>query len=240
MIRRVQNRGYATMSRIADHVERLTAGDESNAVIDAGDAVSLMTVHAAKGLEFPVVFVVNLSRGTSSRRPAIRVGGSGGGDNESWLSVGEFQSEADEDARERDREETKRLLYVAVTRARDRLYLASEVKNAKFRAAAGSLGEVLPDGLRATFEAAAALQWDSSGNVDPGATRWVEWAARSGDIHRLIVCQPSLDAPRASEVAHRRERTGPDDFSGVDDGVTLPRVAVTSHIRPERPTVPAP
>ena len=73
MIRRVQNRGYATISRVAEHLERLTAGDESNAVIDAGDSVSLMTIHAAKGLEFPVVFVVNLSRGTCGFRRAIRV-----------------------------------------------------------------------------------------------------------------------------------------------------------------------
>jgi superfamily I DNA/RNA helicase len=51
----------------------LTAGDESNAVIDAVDAVNLMTVHAAKGLEFPVVFVVNLSRGSGGPRAPIRV-----------------------------------------------------------------------------------------------------------------------------------------------------------------------
>src|SRR5207248_6868387 len=49
MVRRVQNRGYATLARIADHLERLAIGDESNAAIDAIDAVSLMTVHAAKG-----------------------------------------------------------------------------------------------------------------------------------------------------------------------------------------------
>ncbi|HMB79361.1 MAG TPA: UvrD-helicase domain-containing protein, partial [Vicinamibacterales bacterium] len=47
MIRRAQNRGYATLARIADHLERLAVGDESNAAIDAIDAVSLMTVHAA-------------------------------------------------------------------------------------------------------------------------------------------------------------------------------------------------
>ena len=109
MIRRVQNRGYATMSRLAEHLERLTAGDESNAVIDAGDSVSLMTIHAAKGLEFPVVFVVNLSKGTGGRRSAIRVV-SNAENGQAWLSVGDFQSEADEDAKAKEREETKRLL----------------------------------------------------------------------------------------------------------------------------------
>ena len=66
IIRRIQNRGYATLERIVSHLDRLAVGDEANAAIDALDAVSLMTVHAAKGLEFPVVFVVNLSRGTGN------------------------------------------------------------------------------------------------------------------------------------------------------------------------------
>ena len=64
MVGRFQNRGYATLARVADHLDELAVGDESNAAIDARDAVSLMTVHAAKGLEFPIVFVVNLGRGT--------------------------------------------------------------------------------------------------------------------------------------------------------------------------------
>lgn len=75
LIRRIQNRGYATLGRLADYFDELVAGgDESNAIIDAADAVSLMTVHAAKGLEFPVVFVVNLGKGSGGGRDDIRGG----------------------------------------------------------------------------------------------------------------------------------------------------------------------
>ena len=41
------------------------------------------------------------------------------------MAIADYQSEADEDAQAREREETKRLLYVALTRARDRLYLSA-------------------------------------------------------------------------------------------------------------------
>jgi ATP-dependent exoDNAse (exonuclease V) beta subunit len=63
-------------------------------------------------------------------------------------------SEADEDASARDKEESKRLLYVALTRARDRLYLSGTVQDGKFRAGRGSLAETLPDGMKNRFVAA--------------------------------------------------------------------------------------
>ncbi|HTK30278.1 MAG TPA: UvrD-helicase domain-containing protein [Vicinamibacterales bacterium] len=149
MVRRVQNHGYATLARIAEHLDRLAIGDESNAAIDAIDAVSLMTVHASKGLEFPVVFLVNMGRGTGSYRAPIRVAADAL--PEGAVAIADYQSEADEEALARDREESKRLLYVAMTRARDRLYLSATVENGKCRMGRGSLGEPLPQAVKDMF-----------------------------------------------------------------------------------------
>ena len=168
MIRRAENRGYATLARIADHLERLAVGDESNATIDAVDAVSLMTVHAAKGLEFPFVFVVNMGRGTGGTRAPIRVSDDAAG--EASVAIADYQSEADEDAQARDREESKRLLYVALTRARDRLYLSATVKDGACRMGRGSLGDVLPAPVRAMF-VAAAVEASGGDHRDPQLVR---------------------------------------------------------------------
>ncbi len=180
MIRRIQNRGYATLARIADHLERLAVGDESNAAIDAVDAVSLMTVHAAKGLEFPIVFVVNMGRGTGGMRAPIRV--SAGGDADPSVAIADYQSEADEDTQAREREESKRLLYVALTRARDRLYLSATVQDGKCRMGRGSLGEVLPDQVKALFVQAMVEQM-ASGPED----QRVSWTGPSGATHVITV-----------------------------------------------------
>lgn len=83
----------ATLERYLSHVALLTNADAG----DAGDRVRLMTVHAAKGLEFPCVFVCGLNEGVFPTRRT------------STLAA---------------MEEERRLAFVALTRAQDRLFLS--------------------------------------------------------------------------------------------------------------------
>jgi ATP-dependent helicase/nuclease subunit A len=217
IVRRIQNRGYATLGRIAAHLDRLSVGEESNAAVDALDAVSLMTVHASKGLEFPIVFVVNLARGTGNRRAPVRVVPAGSDGSPASVSVGDFQSLADADNEAREREETKRLLYVALTRARDRLYLGSVLKDGQLQPGRGSLAGVMPAPFVQLFSEAAA----PAGGV-------VTWRAGGGRSHVLRVCPAST-----RETLHRAApATGagsrPDDFEPLDDTSMVRRTVVAA------------
>lgn len=184
LVRRVENRGYVTLERLAAYFETLRAGDDSNAVVQAANAVNLMTIHAAKGLEFPIVFVVNLhaaGRGRSAGFSVIEQGPDGHSD----VTFGTNAATRLEDRREA--EELRRLLYVAVTRARDRLYLAGEIDaRGRLRKGARSLAGLLPASLAQAFTAAQA-----------SSAPEVEWISEHGTF-ALRVCRPGDASPVAS------------------------------------------
>jgi ATP-dependent exoDNAse (exonuclease V) beta subunit len=213
LMRRIQNRGYATLERLVEHFSQLVAGgDESNAIIDAVDAVNLMTVHAAKGLEFPVVFVVNLGRGSGGGRDPIRIHARPGpegdeGSNRS-VGIGEHRNEIDDDAEAREAEETKRLLYVALTRARDRLYLCGTLADdGRLIMARGSLGRLLPPLQLAMHGHGGAHDGDHGGahggadttTVTTGVRRWPRRCGRR--------CARGCDGDH--EGAHEGAAVGP-------------------------------
>ena len=102
---------------LADFLERVALVADSDQVPaegERGGQVTLMTVHTAKGLEFPVVFVTGMEDGTFPHQRSL-------GD-------------------EGELEEERRLAYVAITRARERLYLT----RAAVRSAWGTPQEMPP------------------------------------------------------------------------------------------------
>jgi len=97
------------------------------------DAVRLMTVHAAKGLEFPVVCVADLGRAPNLAVPDLLVDGERIGLRLVRLDGGESTpslefAELSEERRRAQAEEEQRILYVAMTRASERLLLSAAVE----------------------------------------------------------------------------------------------------------------
>jgi ATP-dependent exoDNAse (exonuclease V) beta subunit len=101
------------------------------------DAVRLMTIHAAKGLEFPVVALADLGRQPNTQTPDLLVDGDrigvrlvrlDGAGSSPALDYDELCRER----RTREAEEEDRILYVAMTRARERLLLSGAVDFARW------------------------------------------------------------------------------------------------------------
>ena len=146
LARREAGRG-ATPADLADRLRRMALRPPREPEADGGaaDAVSLVTVHQAKGLEWPVVFVPELSARppAAQRRPVLDERGrvaaphapEGGDGAEETTTTARLRAAtaAAESA------ESRRLLYVALTRARDRIVLSG----GGGRVTAGSWAEVV-------------------------------------------------------------------------------------------------
>lgn len=97
---------------------------------DSANAVKVMTVHSAKGLEFPVVFVAALHKGVESNPPVVafspRIGLGARWRNPASREEKDdlFQHEIRKERKIREHEESNRLLYVAMTRAEQHLALS--------------------------------------------------------------------------------------------------------------------
>lgn len=125
------------------------------------DRITLMTVHTAKGLEFPVVFVAGLEEETFPHARSI------------------------EDGETAAMEEERRLAYVAITRARERLYLTyaqqREMRGARFpKRMSRFLKEIPEEMLDAPGQALSQPRYVDDDGPAIGSGRWQGWGRTAG------------------------------------------------------------
>jgi DNA helicase-2/ATP-dependent DNA helicase PcrA len=126
----------ASKPTLAAFLERLTLAsndDQSPEDSDARSTITLMTLHAAKGLEFPTVYLVGVEEGLLPHQRAV-----------------------DEDTVDEER----RLMYVGITRAKHRLVLTYTASRSRYGSRIDSMpsrflfemaGEETPEGWRPCF-----------------------------------------------------------------------------------------
>ncbi len=125
--------GLVSVREFLEYVRTLrdVGARESEAPTEAGSAVQLLTVHKAKGLEFPVVVIADAAHGGHWGAPPVlldaRLGVTLGlRDDDGRYSATYRLAKLRDDAR--DEAEDRRLLYVAATRAREKLLVSEHTK----------------------------------------------------------------------------------------------------------------
>ncbi len=176
---------------------------------ERADAVRLLTVHKAKGLEYKVVFLPNLSAAvqSGSRRTSAlrqdwaeeRVGHRLV--ERKWSDLGMAFLDADE--RRREKEEAIRLFYVAATRAREQVILLGNEK-----AAGGSFMEMIRGASRpvdGVWELADGLRLPVTSVAQEEGKRLL-WAGKTPN--RKSALTPSLERRWEKRLAHAASVAG--------------------------------
>ncbi|MFI8217755.1 DNA helicase PcrA [Streptomyces sp. NPDC085932] len=182
-----QERGEDEQGTLADFLEQVALVADSDQIPDEEDGdgvITLMTLHTAKGLEFPVVFLTGMEDGVFPHMRAL--------------------------GQTKELEEERRLAYVGITRARERLYLTrSTLRSAwgqpSYNPPSRFLEEIPP----------AHVEWKRTGATAPASSGPVSAVAAS-----LSSSRSRSSASGASGFATRRTSEKPVVSLAVGDRVT--------------------
>jgi ATP-dependent helicase/nuclease subunit A len=137
--REFDRRGYTTLQDFVEWVKNIREAEQREATADMNlpgfqGAVSIMTVHKSKGLEYPIVFLpgMNQTQRSVTRGPDVIIVETG---QEARMAVKDAANPLYEELWKQEMEELRRehqrLLYVAMTRARDHLVMIGVRKDDK-------------------------------------------------------------------------------------------------------------
>ncbi|CAL9556476.1 ATP-dependent DNA helicase UvrD1 [Streptomyces sp. enrichment culture] len=183
-----QERGEGEAGTLADFLEQVALVADSDQIPDEDEdgsgVITLMTLHTAKGLEFPVVFLTGMEDGVFPHMRAL--------------------------GQTKELEEERRLAYVGITRARERLYLTRSA----MRSAWGQPSYNPPSRFLEEIPAAY-MEWKRTGGGSPSPSGPVSGVAAS-----LSSSRSRSSASGASGFATGRAGDRPAVSLAVGDRVT--------------------
>ncbi|MCU0312430.1 MAG: UvrD-helicase domain-containing protein [Solirubrobacteraceae bacterium] len=228
-----ERRAGRELRAFADFAAAELQADEPtpDAPIDLGDAqaVRLMTVHGAKGLEFPVVVVADLGRAPGGNGPdvlvrggrvGLRVPGLGGAKDRAFA-----YAELEDERREAEAAEERRVMHVAVTRAEEHLILSGSWNPEKGWPGAG--------------HRAPALAWLGPGLWDAAGEAPASLTVRDGAATAEVAVTVDRPGTPGAEAETEAEGPGPAPAPGPSGPAPAAPGAPGALPTPEPAAVPA-
>jgi DNA helicase-2/ATP-dependent DNA helicase PcrA len=173
--------------RLADFLQEISLYTDSDSLSEERSQVTLMTLHNAKGLEFPVVFMIGLEEGLFPHQRSLD---------------------------ELNDEEERRLCYVGMTRARERLTMT----HARSRTIFGARSYNMPSRFLDEMPQEG-VEWERQ------APAWAAASASAAASSRAAFQAPKIDVPALAVGDEVRHGTlGEGIVTGVDrDGIVVVR-----------------
>lgn len=166
-------------NKLSDFLEGITLSSDIDNMEETEETVTLMTLHSAKGLEFPVVFLVGMEEGIFP----------------GYKSIGE----------PKELEEERRLCYVGITRAKEHLFLTCSKQRTIFGSTSCNqvsrfLKEIPSDLLDGYDEALGEKQESSSNIFGDSKYSWTYGSKDNGNIktYKIDKNEPKVAAASSS------------------------------------------
>jgi len=162
-----ESEGESEVSPLEEYLQQISLYSDQDGLREEQSLITLMTLHNAKGLEYDTVFIVGCEDGAFPHMRALEEGGE---------------------------EEERRLCYVGITRARQRLYLTW----ARERRLFGHTERNLPSRFIDELPAELTERHSSA----PGAAAGLGWESTSSDAAGPIDAGPTLELRTGDDVVH--------------------------------------
>ena len=168
-------------NKLSDFLEGITLSSDIDNMEEAEETVTLMTLHSAKGLEFPVVFLVGMEEGIFP----------------GYKSIGE----------PKELEEERRLCYVGITRAKEHLFLTCSKQRTIFGSTSCNqvsrfLREIPSDLLDGYDDALGEKQENNSNILGDSKYSWTYGSKDNGNIktYKIDKNEPKVAAASSSST----------------------------------------